>query len=103
MGKAEAEEKRAYDARKLKPGDVIKSPWGTGVVLSREKSATVGFYILWVDFSAHGLAKSEFRLENVHSDESDGYYRPVGFVQGLEDMIENVRKAGELAPGGWRN
>ena len=72
-------------------GDIIKSPWGNGVVL--DNCGTVeGMYILWVDFDAHGFGRAPFRLENAYTDEEGAkYYEKVGKTADMRLILDRIR------------
>lgn len=61
-------------------GDVVRSPWGTGVVLSNETlCGATEYYVLWVGFAAHGLGAAPFRVTQEFSDEGcEEYWEKVG-------------------------
>lgn len=78
----------------FKIGDIVKTPFGNGIVLYTGVVGTVEeYYILWVDFSALGIAKSPFRLEQVFSDEpSLPYYKKVGHSNLLNKLINEIKE-----------
>lgn len=61
-------------------GDVVRSPWGTGVVLSNDTLGNATeYYVLWVGFAAHGLGAAPFRVTQEFSDEGcEEYWQRVG-------------------------
>ena len=70
-------------------GDIIKTPFGRGFILyAKEKE----HYILWVNFSALGLAKAPFRLEQVYEDEpSFSFYKKIGHSDLLGKLINEIK------------
>lgn len=82
----------------LKSGDIIKAPWGRGIVLDNCGCAQ-GVYILWVDFNAHGFGRAPFRLENVYEDEeSVKYFEKCGEVADMRPILDRIRA--ETGTGG---
>lgn len=58
----------------------MRSPWGTGVLLSKEPfGGSTEYYVLWVGFAAHGFGAAPFRITQEFSDEGcEKYWEKVG-------------------------
>lgn len=75
----------------FKAGDIIRSPWGRGVVLRSDGGEV---YILWSGFGAHGRASAWLRIEqSFEGDDALEWYAKEGEI----DISNALTALGVLA------